>query len=291
MDLLTPQQAFKVTLGPAPCALDIGDGSERGEYVDQDYLLRLLGRPHRGVNLMYCYYPLDKGWPVRASIAHKPTAGFAWAYPYDDYFPYEGGPGGNPAGRPFNEIRDIRRHGQDVTLTLTIDCAVNDKHLRTIARELAPFGHLRLRINHECDGSWFAHNKRYTHKQISDFFVRFHNIIKEEAPLIKTICCWGTVDWSTGQIRHFDGLSPMLKHADIWSLDRYASLHYGWPFNICEEGQLNKAYTEPRHRQSLEGTAHRLRCVRRSYRPGQALRDLRVQLRWRYPRRRRPPEA
>lgn len=45
-------------MGPAECAVDLGDGSERGEYVDQDYILQKLGRPHRAVNLMYCYYQM-----------------------------------------------------------------------------------------------------------------------------------------------------------------------------------------------------------------------------------------
>src|SRR5215831_5681917 len=88
------RRSFHVRLGPAPCALDLGDGSERGEYVNQDYILQLLGRPHRCINLMYCYYPYDKGWPQRASVAFKPDKPFAWAYPYDDYFPYGGGPKG-----------------------------------------------------------------------------------------------------------------------------------------------------------------------------------------------------
>ena len=48
----------KTQLTPAKCALDLGDGSERGLYVNQDYILRKLGRPHRGINIMYCYYPL-----------------------------------------------------------------------------------------------------------------------------------------------------------------------------------------------------------------------------------------
>lgn len=48
-------------MGPARCAVGLGDGSERGEYVSQDYIIAKLGRPHRNINLMYCYYPLDKG--------------------------------------------------------------------------------------------------------------------------------------------------------------------------------------------------------------------------------------
>ena len=64
---------YKIHMGPADCALDLGDGSERGEYVDQDYILNRLGRPHRAISLMYCYYPLDKEWPQRISEAVPTT--------------------------------------------------------------------------------------------------------------------------------------------------------------------------------------------------------------------------
>ncbi len=237
------KQAFQVTLGPAPCAVDIGDGSERSEYVNQDYLLRTLDRPHRSVNLMYCYYPKDKGWPLRASVAHSASAKFAWAYPYDDYFPYQGGSKGNTKGEPFQQIRDIRRHGQDVTLTLTIDCSLKNAQLKVIAQELKPFGRLRLRINHECDGNWFAFNKRYNRTQVSDFFIRFHEIIKSIAPNIQTICCFGSLDKETGRLAHEDELVPMLSYADIWSIDKYLSLHYKWPYNLWKENQLKQTYT------------------------------------------------
>jgi hypothetical protein len=236
------QPTFRVSLGPALCALDLGDGSERGEYVPQDYVLRLLGRPHRCINLMYCYYPYDKGWPQRASLVFQPDKPFAWAYPYDDYFPYQGGPKGTTKGEPFGQMKDIRRHGQDVTLTLAMDCAVKSDHLERIAEELAPFGRMRVRINHECDGTWFAYSKRYTHKEIADFFIRFAKILRRRAPLVQTICCWGSVDPETGELRHPD-LVPMLEHADIWSVDKYLSLHFAWPFNICEKEELGKTFT------------------------------------------------
>ena len=45
-------KAKALHMGPAQCAVDLGDGSERGEYVNQDYILQKLGRPHRAVNLM-----------------------------------------------------------------------------------------------------------------------------------------------------------------------------------------------------------------------------------------------
>ncbi len=40
-------KAFSLHMGRAKCAVDLGDGSERGEYVNQDYILQVLGRPHR----------------------------------------------------------------------------------------------------------------------------------------------------------------------------------------------------------------------------------------------------
>lgn len=68
-------------MGPAECAVDLGDGSERGEYVDQDYILQKLGRPHRAVNLMYCYYPNDDKWPGTCQCcACDPSVQFAWVF-------------------------------------------------------------------------------------------------------------------------------------------------------------------------------------------------------------------
>ena len=176
----------KVHMGEAKCGLDLGDGSERAEYVCQDYILHKLGRPHRCVNIMYTYYPKDAQWPKRISEACKDMEiSFQWDYPYDDYFPYDA------QGQPFEQMRDIRRHGQDVLLTLTIDCSLDDEQLRKVARQLKPFGRMRIRINHECAGSWFTHNKRFSYKEVGEFFVRFHNIIKEEAPNVSTIFCAG----------------------------------------------------------------------------------------------------
>ena len=77
-------EVYRIHMGKAKCAVDLGDGSERGEYVDQDYILAKMGRPHRSISLMYCYYPLDEGWPGRASVVHaSPDVSFAWDYPYD----------------------------------------------------------------------------------------------------------------------------------------------------------------------------------------------------------------
>ncbi len=239
----TGDKIYKIHMSPAPCAVDLSDGSERGEYVNQDYILHKLGRPHRSINLMYCYYPLDKGWPDRASNAFKnSTNAFAWDYPYDDYFPYECGLGSakdshSPDAEPFRSMRDIRSHGQDVTLTLTVDCAVSDEHLRTLARELKPFGRLLLRINHEATGNWFAFNKRYSYQEVADFFVRFHNIIKEEAPQIKTILCiGGGPENGKEEMAYEKEFQEAVQVCDIWSGDNYLALNWGWPYTMAEPG-------------------------------------------------------
>ena len=242
------QAAFRLHLGLAKCALDLGDGSERGEYVNQDYILNVLGRPHRAINLMYCYYPLDKGWPARAStLVKKGEANFAWGYAYDDYFPYQGGIEGNaddPNSEPFRSMRDIRRHGQDVILTLTVDCVVSDEQLIKIAQDLRPFGRLMLRINHEATGNWFAFNKRYTYQQVADFYVRFHKIIKQHAPHIKTILCIGEHHPDKdGKMKYEDEFAEAINVTDIWSTDTYTALHWGWPFDIAEPGSKSHKRT------------------------------------------------
>lgn len=231
-------KAYKIHMGKAKCALDLGVGSERGEYVNQDYILQVLGRPHRGISLMYCYYPLDKGWPGRASEVHKsPDVKFAWDYPYDDYFTYKGGPDGNRDGEPFSHMRDIRRHGQDVTLTLTIDPNVSDEHLIAIAGDLRTFGRLWLRINHEATGNWFSFNKRCGYKEVADFFVRFSEIIHKYAPNVSTIICIGGIENPEKEEMEKEAeFAQTIPEADIWSVDKYMALHWGWPYDIAERG-------------------------------------------------------
>lgn len=228
----------KIHMGPAKCAVDLGDGSERGEYVNQDYILHKMGRPHRSISLMYCYYPLDKEWPGRISEVMKDAnVSFQWDYPYDDYFTYKGGLGGTTDDEPFTCMRDVRRHGQDVTLTLTVDPHVSDEHLIAIANDLRPFGRLLLRINHEATGSWFSFNKRASYQEVADFYVRFHKIIKEHAPNVQTILCIGGVENSeTGEIEKEKEFSEAVRATDIWSVDKYMSLHWGWPYDVAEPG-------------------------------------------------------
>ena len=220
----------RLHMGPARCALDIGDGSERAEYVSQDYILHTLGRPHRAVNIMYTYYPRDREWPARISEAWKDrNVTFAWDYPYDDYFPF----GVN--GQPFEQMRDIRRHGQDVLLTLTLDCGLSDDELRDVARQLRPYGRMMIRINHECCGTWFQHNKRYSYGEVGAFFVRFAGILHREAPNVKVVFCGG---WCLpdGRMEQEDAFRGCYAAADLWSCDGYPALHFGWPYDVAEPG-------------------------------------------------------
>jgi len=255
-------KAFKLHMGPAPCAVDLGDGSERGEYVCQDYILDKLGRPHRSINLMYCYYPLDKGWPTRASrLKTDKNVTFQWDYAYDDYFPYTGGIGGSTDGEPFISMKDVRRHGQDVTLTMTVDCAVPDEHLIQIARELRPFGRLLFRINHEATGNWFAFSRRYTYQQVADFYVRFHNIVKQEAPHIKTILCiGGEAVPGSSEMPYEKEFREAVRAADIWSGDYYLALNWGWPFTIAERGGKSHRRYDIRERFELNRFVYERFC-------------------------------
>lgn len=250
------EKVYEVHLGKAKCGLDLGDGSERAEYVNQDYILQKLGRPHRFVNIMYTLYPKDAQWPQRISKACKDMdVKFQWDFPYDDYFPY------GADGQPFEQMRDIRRHGQDVLLTLTVDCSLDDEYLRGVARQLREYGRMRIRINHECQGSWFTHNKRYTFREIADFFVRFRGILKEEAPNVKAIFCAGFVG-ADGKVDKEDDFLEAYKAADVWSADCYPALHYGWPYDIAEIGGGSyKCETIRGNYELFEKTVKRLRQV------------------------------
>lgn len=227
----------KIRLTPAKCAVDIGDGSERALYVNQDYILRKLHRPHRGISLMYCYYPLDKEWPQRISEAWKDKeVSFAWDYPYDDYFPYLGGINGNTDGEPFTYMRDVRRHGQDVILTLTCDPKISDEHIIGIAKDLRTFGRMMLRVNHEATGCWFSFNKRASYQEVADFYVRFSRIMKEYAPNVSMVLCVGSLDPDgSGKVEKEEEFTEAIRTTDVWSVDEYISLNWGWPYEIASK--------------------------------------------------------
>lgn len=232
------EKIYRAVLGRAVCAVDLGDGSERGEYVCQDYILSRLGRPHRSISLMYCYYPFDREWPARISEAMKDKeVSFQWDYPYDDYFPYLGGTGGSRRGEPFSCMRDIRRHGQDVTLTITMDPAVTDEQLAAIGDDLKSFGRVFLRINHEATGNWFSFNRRASYQEVADFYCRASRIIKEQAPNVRTVLCIGGIeDMNAVEMVKEQEFAQAVRETDIWSVDKYMALNWGWPYSVAERG-------------------------------------------------------
>jgi len=227
----------KVTITPAKCAVDLGDGSERGPYVNQDYIFTKMDRPHRGINLMYCYYPLDETFPQRASECH--TGGevtFQWDYAYDDYFTYKGGLEGNTDGEPFTYMREVRKHGQDVVLTLTCDPHVSDEQIKAIAKDLRTYGRIFLRLNHEATGNWFSFNKRASYEEVGAFFAHFSDIIHEEAPnVLMILCIDGIPTLDDEKIDKEEAFAEAIRKADIWSVDKYIALNWGWPFEIAEK--------------------------------------------------------
>ena len=227
----------KISLSPAKCAVDLGDGSERGLYVDQDYILDKLNRPHRGINLMYCYYPLDETFPQRASEAYKgDQVSFAWDYAYDDYFTYKGGLEGDTSGEPFTFMRDVRRHGQDVVLTLTCDPHINDEQITAIAKDLRTYGRIYLRLNHEATGDWFSFNKRASYEEVGAFFAHFADIIHKEAPnVLMILCIDGLKSLDDEEVDQEKAFTEAIKKADVWSTDKYLALNWGWPFEVAEK--------------------------------------------------------
>lgn len=237
----------RIRLTPAQCAVDLSNGSERGLYVGSDYVIGRLGRPHRAVNIMYCYYPLDETWPRRAQDAYPDMdISFAWDYPYDNYFPYLGGKDGSRDGEPFESMRDIRRHGQDVILTLTCDPRVSDEHIIAIAKDLRSFGRIMLRLNHECTGGWFSFNKRASFAEIGDFFVRFSRIVREYAPNVRMIICAGAIDHPGAVMVDKEAeFTEAIKAADIWSIDKYIALNWGWPYEVAEKDNRQHKLDSP----------------------------------------------
>lgn len=226
----------KIRLTPAGCAVDLGDGSERGLYVNQDYILHKLGRPMRGINLMYCYYPYDETWPMRSSEAYKDMEVHgAWDYPYDDYFPYRGGVEGDTNGEPFTCMQDVRRHGQDVVLTMTIDPGLDDERIIQIAKDLRPYGRMMLRLNHEASGDWFEFTKRASYAEIGDFFVRFKRLMQQYAPNVKMILCIeGFKNPADKEVPRQADFEKAIEETDFWSIDQYIALNWGWPYEVAE---------------------------------------------------------
>ena len=100
---------------------------------------------------------------------------------------------------------------------------------------LRPYGRMTIRINHECGGTWFTHNKRFTYEQVGKFFAHFSDIIHQEAPNVRTVFCAGFAQ-ADGKLEKEDEFAVAYRAADVWSADCYLALHYGWPYDVAEIG-------------------------------------------------------
>lgn len=217
--------------------LILSNGSERSDFVPLNEIFQKMGRIHDGIQLMKTYYPTDPSWSDThkiSAVTAKKGVGYAWDYEYEDYHPFDIW---RDDSCTLKQIEAIKRYGSDLHLTLTLELALTDAEITKIVKVLNPYGRIFLRINHEANGNWFRYNLQHTLQEYSDFFVRCHRIIKNNAANIFTVFnlsadCFAmykmildrSICLGEGQLRE------ALKIADYWSLDKYTSLHWGWPF-------------------------------------------------------------
>jgi len=222
--------------------LIISNGSERGDYVDCVQLQRSFASPHDGVHIMKTFYPSDPKWTNRTKIsrAHPdPRITYAWDYDYDDYWPLDFD---LPDGSSERQLTAIKLIGADVHMTLTLDMSLADDELVAIFARLGNFGTVYLRINHELNGHWFRHHKLHSRKELNDFFLRCHALIKCHAPNVKTVFSLTADIFAGDQVNSVvtsrlaflkaAELREALGVADYWSLDKYVTLNWGWPHTL-----------------------------------------------------------
>ena len=81
-------------------------------------------------------------------------------------------------------------------------------------------------------------SQRATYQQVADFFVHFSDIIHEYAPNVKTVMCIGGIEHpEKGEEMEMEKeFAQCVPAADVWSVDKYMALHWGWPFDVAEPG-------------------------------------------------------
>jgi len=230
-------EIYRTTLKNKNPLLILSNGSERGDYIPLDYITKSFGRIHDGIQLMKTYYPNDKKWSTSnkiSDITNKTNVNYAWDYEYEDYHPLDIFTDNSATLKQFY---DIKEHGADIHLTLTMDLGLKDRDIVDIIKVLSQFGKIYFRINHESNGRWFRYNKLNSYKEVSDFFVRCHKLIKQHSTNIFTVFNI-TGDFFVNdklvidQFLHFSKseLHEALEISDYWSIDKYISLNYAWPF-------------------------------------------------------------
>ncbi len=217
--------------------LILSNGSERSDFVPMDYIFSQMNKIHDGIQIMKTYYPLDEMWNPKKKISEitlKKNVSYSWDFEYEDYPPLDIFEENSIV---LNEIKQIKLYGADIHLTLTMDLSLSDNDIIKIVKKLNPFGRIFLRINHETNGHWFRFNRQYTYKEVNDFFVRCHKIIKNNSSNIFTVFNISADFFVREKIVRSkllrlssDELQESLNIADYWSIDKYVSLNYGWPF-------------------------------------------------------------
>jgi hypothetical protein len=259
--------------GEPTIRLYMSDGSERSTYMPQEQAIGLLGAPHAGVNLMSCYYPAQTFWPERRLFSEE-VPHYRWSVTdqtettrLEDFNDWTDGYYSFDIEDPDNEVvrqlEDVRRYGQEPRLTLTADLDTPTEDLERIADTLKDFGAMQVRLNHEANGcSWFrfarnvgqmtGEEARRTYYEISQFFIRVHELFGRLAPNVTMVGCYnGTGEQtikgeiSAGAIPHLgdDELGLMYRLPGIIvSLDQYGSLHCGWPGHEVEGAPIIRKF-------------------------------------------------
>lgn len=229
--------------------LIIANGSERGEYIPLEHVFSQFDRIHDGVQLMKTYYPYDESWSTNHKISEvtkKKGVTYAWDYEYEDYHPFDIW---SENSNTRKELEEIKQYGADVHLTLTMDLSLDENEIRRIAESLRGYGRIYLRINHEMNGSWFRYNTQHSFKEANDFFVKCHHIMKQANSNIYTVFnLSGDAFVVDGIVKaeplylEEEGLKEALMIADYWSIDKYTSLHYGWPFEDVPREKMTQYF-------------------------------------------------
>lgn len=216
-------------------------------------------------NLMSCYYPRQTFWPerrlfgeavphyrhsLRDATENTPLKDLNdWT---DGYYSFDIE---DPDNEVLQQIADVRRHGQDVRLTVTADIDTPTEDLERMADILKGFGPMQLRLNHEANGNeWFrfarnvgglqGQEQRKLYYDISQFFIRTHALFRGIAPNVTLVACYngmgerakkGEIGPGEMPLMTEDNLGLMYLLPDIViSFDQYGSLHYGWPSHAIE---------------------------------------------------------
>jgi hypothetical protein len=229
--------------------LIMSNGSERGEFVPLGHIFSKTRRIHDGIQVLKAYYPHEENWSPHHKVseaAQRAQVDFAWDYEYEDYHPFNLNVPGGDCRKQFEQIKTF---GADLHLTVTMDLSLSDREIEKVVGSLRPYGRIFLRINHECNGNWFRFNKYHSYKEVSDFFVRCHRIVKANSSNIFTVFSLSGDFFAQEKVVNdlFLRLAPdemreSLELADYWSLDRYSSLHYGWPFEETVTPESKNTY-------------------------------------------------